>query len=61
MLLSYLALFQVYSRFLCYFFVSRSLAFSIGFVTFAQTVTINQEGSHGTNKEVRVRTRPNPL
>lgn len=38
--------------YLCYFLVIYFLLLSNGFVTFAQAVTINQEGSHGTNKEV---------
>lgn len=55
------SLIGIYFRLLCYFFVIRFLVFWMGFVTFAQAVINYQEGSHGTYKEIRVCTRPNPL
>lgn len=60
----YFACFSLVSRyfyFLCYFFVSRFLVYSDGFVIFAPSVKLTKKGRHGTYKEIRVCSRPNPF
>ena len=44
-----------YFRLLCYFFVSRFLELSDGFVISALSVKLTKKGSHGTYKEISVK------